>query len=202
MALRNTHAMNWLDVTIIVICVVGVVQGLVKGFVRQALSLLGLIFAVIIAFRYHDFFGRYLSTWIDVPVAQTIISFVIILVIVLLLFKLIGLAARSAIEAINIGWIDRIAGGAFGFVKSLLIVAVLFALFVICTDKPTKPVAHSRLAPSVMVVSKIIATFLPTDLRHRYDRNETKIKERLKSGVPAPLEGAAVLRTALDKPST
>jgi membrane protein required for colicin V production len=173
--------MNWLDVTIIIICVAGIIQGLIKGFVRQAFSLLGLIFAIILAFRYHDILARYLGQWIEHPVALMIFSFILILVVILLLFKLIGLAARAAVSAISIGWLDRTAGGFFGLVKAIIIVAVLFGLFVLCTNKPTKAMTESALAPSVMEVSYVIARFLPPELRGTYDRNEEEIRKQLTS---------------------
>jgi len=189
--------MNWLDITILVICIAGIIQGLVKGFVRQAFSLMGFILAIIIAFRYHDLLARYLNKWIQHPVALTVISFVIILVIVILLFKLVGLAARAAIAAIQIGWVDRFVGGAFGLVRSVLLVAILFALFVICTDKPTKPMIASRLTPNVMEVSRVIARFLPTQLYVRYVRNEKKIREQLGQEVPPTLQEEASEPTSL-----
>lgn len=179
--LGNTLAMNWLDITIIVICAAGIIQGLFKGFVRQVFSLLGLIFAIIIAFRYHDILARYLSRWIEHPVGLMILSFILILVVIVLLFKLIGLAARAAISAISIGWLDRLAGGAFGLVKAIIIVAVLFGLFILFTDKPSKPVTESTLAPAVMEVSYVIARFLPSELRDTYDRNEEEIREQMSS---------------------
>lgn len=183
--------MNWLDITILVIFAAGMIQGLVKGFVRQAFSLIGLILAIIVAFRYHDLLARYLSKWIQHPVALTVISFVIILVVVILLFKLIALAARAAIAAVQVGWIDRLVGGVFGLLRSVLLVAVLFALFVICTDKPTKPMVESRLTPRVMEVSRIIARFLPTQLYERYTRNEKNIEKQLGREVPSNLQEKA-----------
>jgi len=189
--------MNWLDITILVIFVAGAIQGIVKGFVRQVFSLIGFILAIIIAFRYHDLLARYLHKWITHPVTLTVISFLIILVVVILLFKLIAVAARAAIEAVQVGWLDRIAGGVFGLLRSLLLVAILFALFVLCTDKPTKPMIDSRLTPRVMQVSHIIARFMPAKLYDTYTRNEEKIRYRLEnrgpettaeqSGVPASL---------------
>jgi membrane protein required for colicin V production len=149
--------------------------------VRQVFSLLGLIFAIIIAFRYHDILARYLSTWIEHPVGLMILSFIFILVVVVLLFKLIGLAARAAISAISIGWLDRLAGGVFGLVKTIIIVAVLFGLFVLFTDKPSKPVAQSTLTPAILEVSYVAARFLPSELRDTYDRNEEAMREQLSS---------------------
>ncbi len=179
--LGNILAMNWLDITIIVICAAGIIQGIFKGFVRQVFSLLGLIFAIIIAFRYHDILARYLGTWIEHPVILMIFSFILILVVVVLLFKLIGLAARAAISAISIGWLDRLAGGAFGLVKAVVIVAVLFGLFVLCSDTPSKSVARSTLAPAVMDISYVIARFLPSELRATYDSNDEAIRKKLGS---------------------
>ena len=190
----NIRAMNWLDVTILVICVAGTIQGLVKGFVRQAFSIVGLVLAIILAFRYHPLLGRYLQQWIHQPAALTVVSFVIVLGVILLLFKLIGLAAHAAISAVNMGWFDRLAGAALGFFKAVLLVAVLFALFIVCTDKPSGPVAESQLAPSAMAISGVIAHFFPEDVRERYLANEEKMMQRLEGKTPeeelAPPEGA------------
>jgi len=182
--LGNIRVMNWLDITILVICVAGTIQGLVKGFVRQAFSLIGFILAIILAFRYHPVLGNYLERWIHQPTALTIISFAIVLAVILLLFKLIGLAARAAISAVHMGWFDRLAGAVFGFGKAVILVAVLFALFIVCTDTPSRPVAESRLAPSAMAVSGVIAHFFPEDVRERYQANEEKMMERLEGKVP------------------
>jgi len=180
-----------LDVTILVICLAGTIQGLVKGFVRQAFSLLGLVLAIILAFRYHTILGRYIEQWIHQPAIVTIVSFILVLVVILLLFKLIGLAARTAMSAINMGWFDRIAGAVFGFAKAVLLVAVLFALFVVCTDKPSRPVAESRLAPSAMAISGVIAHFFPEDVRERYLENEEKMLQRLEGKTPEGSEEPA-----------
>ena len=189
------RAMNWLDVTILVICVAGTIQGLVKGFVRQAFSLIGLVLAIILAFRYHPILGRYLEQWIHQPAAVTVVSFVVVLAVILLLFKLIGLAARAAISAVQMGWFDRLAGAVFGFFKAVLLVAVLFALLIVVTDKPSAPVVESRLAPSAMAISGVIAHFFPEDVRERYLANEEKMMQRMEGKEPegeeelAPPEG-------------
>jgi membrane protein required for colicin V production len=180
--------MNWLDVTILVICAAGLIEGLVKGFVRQAFSLIGLVLAVILAFRYYPLVGQYLEQWIHQQTVLTIASFVIILAVVLLLFKLIGLAARAAIAAIHLGWFDRVVGALFGFAKSVVLVAVLFALFIVCTDRPTKPVASSRLAPTVMAISGVISRFFPEQVREHYDENEARLMARLKGKTPVEQE--------------
>ncbi len=185
--------MNWLDVTILVICVAGIIQGIVKGFVRQAFSLVGLILAIILAFRYHAVLGQYLGKWIHQPTALTIISFAIVLAVVLIFFKLIGLAVKAAISAIHMGWFDRLVGAVFGFAKTVLLVAVLFALFIVCTDKPTRPVAQSTLAPTVIAVSGVIAHFFPGEVRERYRANEERMMEQLRGETPetgeAPEQG-------------
>ena len=189
----NIRAMNWLDVTILVICVAGTIQGLVKGFVRQAFSIIGLILAIILAFRYHPLLGRYLERWIHQPAVLTVVSFVIVLGVIVLLFKLIGLAARSAISAVQMGWFDRLAGAVFGFFKAVLLVAVLFAILIVCTDKPSGPVAGSRLAPNAIAISGVIAHFFPRDVREQYLANEEKMMERLQGKTPeeelGPREG-------------
>jgi len=189
--IRQYSAMNWLDITILVILVAGLIQGLIKGFVRQAFSLIGLILAIILAFRYHDLLASYLGNWIHNQVALTVISFVIVLAVVVLLFKLIALAARAAIAAVQVGWVDRIIGGVFGFLRSVLLIAVLFALFVICTDKPTKPMVESKLTPRAMEVSRIIARFLPASLYERYARNEENIDKQLGRTIPSSIEEKA-----------
>ncbi len=184
MCFGNMRPMNWLDITILVICVAGTIQGLVKGFVQQAFSLVGLVLAIILAFRYHPLLGRYLEHWIHQPAVLTVVSFVIVLGVILLLFKLIGLAARAAISAVQLGLFDRLAGAVFGFFKAVLLVAVLFALLIVVTDKPSGPVAGSRLAPNAIAISGVIAHFFPQDVRERYLNNEEKMMERLQGKTP------------------
>lgn len=121
--------MNTLDWVILAVLGAGFVAGFIKGVIQQAFSLGGLILGIVCGTLLYIPFSGLLQGFLKMS-DQTarIVAFVIILLIVPILCGLLGKLLSKLVHAANLGFVDRLLGGLFGFLKFLLILGLVIKL--------------------------------------------------------------------------
>lgn len=122
--------MNTLDIVILLLFLPGIIRGLSKGFLEQAVSLAGIVATVWLAFHFSTLVSEKLREYITVSeTVLNIAGFVVVLVggmiLVLLAAKILTGVAKMA----QLGWLNRLLGFAFSLVTSALIISTLIILF-------------------------------------------------------------------------
>jgi membrane protein required for colicin V production len=121
--------MNWLDYIILAVLVTGIVMGFKRGFVREAMGLLGIIFGVIIAINYVDWAsGKFLSHMHVSPHVVTFFCFILLFLTAYLAFKLLGMVFYRIGQLSPLGRLDKIGGGFFGFVQAWILTGMILLL--------------------------------------------------------------------------
>jgi membrane protein required for colicin V production len=121
--------MNWLDLIILIPLVGGLFSGYKNGLIGEVASLAALIFGIWGAVKFSGWTANLLDTWGVESQYMHIISFVITFIIIVVVIQIIAKMLRELVNALALGWIDRIAGIGLGMIKAILITSVL--LFVI-----------------------------------------------------------------------
>ncbi len=116
--------MNTIDVIILVILLFGGLNGLRQGFVKAFANLVGWIFALIVASKFAYVFAPYMSALSRDPVVQKIAAFAFIVLIIMILCWLVSSLLNGILSTLKLGPLNRLAGGAFGALKGLLIVLI------------------------------------------------------------------------------
>lgn len=156
--------MNYIDLVIVVIVLWGFWTGMQRGLIRSVTSLLGWLLALVLGSRYAASVAPAMALLTSDPVVRKIAAFVVIVLAVLLISGLIGQVLRSTVKALSLGVPERIAGGAFGTAKGLLIVMILIqGLSPWVSESPywqsSKTVGWlAPFAPVVVEFSKQLAT--------------------------------------------
>ncbi len=152
-----------LDFLIIVIISVPIVIGLVRGFFRAILGLLGVITGIALAIAFSRPWGNQVAFWLKMqdPFAARIILFIGIFGACYLAAVFTAMILRRILKAIQLSWLDRLIGGAFGAVKGMIIVGVLI---LIMTSIPalTPLTEESRLAKPMFRTMQSLYQSLPT----------------------------------------
>ena len=117
--------MTPLDTIILVILGLGVLLGLVKGALKQLAGLLGLVVGLLAAKALYatvaeDVFSHVTG---NMTVAQ-MLSFLAIWVVVPLLFWVVACVLTKAMDAVCLGWVNRLLGGVLGGVVHVLLVSL------------------------------------------------------------------------------
>lgn len=117
--------MEVIDIIILVLIGVGVIQGLMKGSIKQLAAIVGFIVGLLLARALFATVAEYLAPALrtSITIAQ-ILSFILIWVAVPIGCSLIASVLTKALDVINLGWLNRLAGAMLGAVKIMLLVGL------------------------------------------------------------------------------
>lgn len=130
--------MVWVDIVIPGIIAVSALLSLMRGFVREALSLVGWLAAFWVALTFADDLANLFLTGISVPSLRIIVAFTILFVITLVVMALINNLAGQLIKKSGLKGTDRMIGMLFGVARGAIVVSVLVLLagFTTMTQDP------------------------------------------------------------------
>ncbi|MFL9845425.1 CvpA family protein [Flavobacterium rhizosphaerae] len=109
----------------------GLGRGIWKGFFVELASLLSLLLGLFIAVKFSGYLAGMLAEHVSwQPRYISITSFVLLFVAVIIGISLLAKTLTKMADATGLGFLNRIMGGVFGFIKMLLIVSILLNFFV------------------------------------------------------------------------
>lgn len=124
--------MNAFDIIILVIWAIGLGFGLYHGFLKELVGTVGFLVAAIVAKISIPYLLPYSSNLITDATLAKVLIWIVVFVLLLLLMNWIATLMDKLLKAMNIGWINRIAGGVLGFLKysviSYLVIWMLEAI--------------------------------------------------------------------------
>ena len=122
--------MATLDIILLICFIPGIIRGLSKGFLEQALALAGIVLSVWAAFRFSTLVCVWLKPYVDVSeTTLNVIAFALILVAVSLLVLLLAKLLTKVAELAMLGWLDKILGLVFALAVNALVIGVFIILF-------------------------------------------------------------------------
>lgn len=117
--------MNSIDIVLCIILLFGALNGLRQGFVKACVNLVGWILALIVGAKYAYIVAPSMSSLSHDPVAQKIAAFALIVFIIIVLTWIVSAFLNAFLKILMLGPLNRLLGGAFGTLKSLMIVLVI-----------------------------------------------------------------------------
>ena len=172
--------MNAFDIMIAIIFGFCMIRGFFRGIIKELSSIIGVLGGFYAAYTYYRVLAGYMTKWTSGFEHTNIICFLIIFLSVFVTISILGLFLKYILNISFLGWIDRICGTCFGFIKGILVVSIL--LLVLTTFLNLKQnrafIKRSVLSPYVMVISETMAQLVSTDMKKTFS---TKIKELKKA---------------------
>lgn len=155
--------MNTVDITILIIALLGALQGAFKGFILSITSLLGLILGFYLSLRFAWYIELLLrqQTGSDAPFLH-ILAFVLCYILVIIIMYIIGKSIEKVLELASLGCLNRIAGALFGAFKGLLLVSALIYIIEIA-DRNNVLLKSETKESSIMYkpIAKLIPSLIP-----------------------------------------
>ena len=121
-------ALNWLDFAIIGVMGLSGLVGLVRGLVREVLSLVAWGLAIWVGVSFSGQAAMYFEQTIPSPTVRVAAAFGILFLLTLMLAGMVGFLLTRMLETTGLSGIDRLAGLLFGVARGVLIIAVLVFL--------------------------------------------------------------------------
>jgi len=169
---------NWLDWILAVIVVASVVTAILKGFIRELISLASVVAGLVIgALGYQR-----AALWFDDLTRSHNVAlglgFLSLFLGTLLVGALISALARKLIKKAGLQWFDRFLGGVFGLVRGVAVDCILLMILLAFAIK-LEAVQKSTLAPYVTAGTRLIALAMPEDLKAEFKAGFEKFRQAL-----------------------
>ncbi len=120
--------MNWFDLIIIAVILISALISLIRGFVKESISLVSWLVAGFIAFRYFSPLASLLEPYIDSPTLRTGIGFSVLFVCSLIVGAAVNFMASHMVSKTGLSGTDKSLGVVFGAARGALIVTMLVLL--------------------------------------------------------------------------
>ncbi len=160
--------MSWLELVIIGIILISTLISLVRGFIKESISLASWILAGFIAFRYFAPLGEILSPYIDSPTLRTGSAFSILFVSTLIVGAIINFMASQMVSKTGLSGTDKTLGMVFGAARGVLIVTMVVLLAGL-TPMPSEPWwQESTMIEYFANLASWLKDILPQDIASRF----------------------------------
>jgi membrane protein required for colicin V production len=171
-------AWNWLDWTFAAIVAASVAAAIMKGFIRELISLASLVIGLVVAAVAYPRAALWFEDFTKSHEIALGLGFLVLFLGTLLLGSLVSLLARKLIKTAGIQWFDRFLGAVFGLVRGVVVDCILLLVLLAFTIKPGA-VQQSSLAPYVTAGANIISLAMPASLKAQFRLGFERFRETL-----------------------
>lgn len=153
--------MNFFDYILIGIVGLSVVLSLWRGFVREIISIIGLVAAFFAASRASGYAGDFLGEWITNGTVADIAGFALVFVLIMLIVGITGAIIRKLVDMADLTATDRTLGVVFGALRGLLLIALCFLIFTSYAKPDYKWMKESLLTPYAIKGGDMLGGIIP-----------------------------------------
>lgn len=120
--------MNWADLIILAVLLVSSLISIKRGFVKEALSLLGWIAAFVVAMLFHGALATLFSSLIESPSVREMLAFGALFAVTLIVAAMANYLIGELIRMTGLAGTDRMFGMVFGLVRGIIVVLAIVLL--------------------------------------------------------------------------
>ena len=120
--------MSWLDLVILGIIALSALISLIRGFVKESISLLSWIAAGIVAFRYFSAMAELLEPYLADPTIRSMAAFAVLFISTLIIGAIINFIMSQLVSKTGLSGTDKALGVVFGAARGVLIVTMVVLL--------------------------------------------------------------------------
>ncbi len=170
--------MNWLDILLLVIIGASVVAGIAKGFARAVTGVVAMLLGLFCGLWFYGIPGGWLREYLSSQQLANFLGFMLIFVGFLVAGGLVAALLARALKIAHLSGMDRLAGGAFGTLRGVLVAAaVVTAIMAFAPKSPPQSVAHSSVTPYVMYGARAMVAAAPREVKDGFRNSYERVKE-------------------------
>ena len=174
--------MTWVDGLVLVVVGISLIIGLFRGFLREVASLAVWVGGIWLVLHYLPIIQLFLTHWISSSMLQYVAIVLGALIGILVSSWLLSKIFRAVLRTAGMGFLDRILGLVFGFVRGVLVVSFLFVIMSVVGVDKSQAFANSVFYPSLKPVMSWMMGRVPGDLRAKIDAETKQITDVTSSG--------------------
>lgn len=142
--------------------------GLLKGFVKQVIGLVGVVAGYMVAIRFSGpLADKYLAGFL--PVTRHVIGFLAVFLACVIAASITGWIAGRKKRGAGLRVVNRIGGGLLGGAKGYFVVAVAAVFMIAFLPRSSRVFQGSRTMKYIQPAAGVISTFAPRSIKAKYD---------------------------------
>ncbi len=169
--------MNTLDVIFLALIAASVIYSLIKGLVREIFSFLAIILGFFGASYGYSRAAEWLKGWLEQETLAQIFGFALLFLVVAIAVSLLGILLSRLIHSGGLGWADRMGGAAFGFLKSVLLIAIILLVLTAFLPPKSKVLLESKISPAALTIAAGLSFLVPERFHKLYAEKEKELKQ-------------------------
>ena len=150
-----------IDILIGATLIISIVVGVVRGFVKEAISITALLVAIWAALYFGPAVGEVSDSWISSTGAQTWFGRILVFAIILSLGGIIGWGISKLVRLSVLSGVDRMVGAVFGVGRGILFVALFILAGQYSGFDDDRWWRESKTIPHLEVVAEWIKVMAP-----------------------------------------
>lgn len=155
--------LNWLDYLMLGIIGLSILLSLVRGFVREAISMATWVLAIWIVVHFSAHFSQYFVDHIASNSLRLLLSSGVLFLGTLVTGAVVGSIFGNMLSKAKLSGTDRCLGAAFGLARGVLVVSLLVMLVRATSLTETTLWTQSALLPQFDRVSVYMSQLLPNE---------------------------------------
>lgn len=156
--------MNTLDLIVVLVLILTVVRGLMRGMVDTLFSLAAWILAFMLGKWGALVVAPLLPIGIESPSIRYFAGFAVVFLVVLIGVLLLGHALATLVKAVGLGGADKVLGGVLGLAKGLVILIGLTLAAGLTSLPRTDFWKQARVSDSLQAMAQRAMPLVPADV--------------------------------------
>ena len=170
--------MNLLDIIIIATMGFFILRGMLRGFIRELASLIGVIVGIWLANVLQPQVTNYLRAYLPSSQSLPLISFLIVFGVVLFVSNFLGWVLKLFFQKTFFGWADRSLGAGLATIKGVILTYLVLVLLTFYLPGKTPLIAESKLSKLVIdSYQSMIRLVSPSHYQNLKKKIEKKTEE-------------------------
>lgn len=157
--------LNNVDVIILIGIALSMLVAFIRGFVKEVLSILGLVFFIVLS----TYLSPLILPWMNQYIESKTLSYVVIVLLIMAVFYTVWIISTdkliAKIRTSTLSFMDRLFGLLFGFLRAVLILGFCYLVVKITLPEELKegPLKESKYFTMAESCSGLIENMLPED---------------------------------------
>lgn len=182
------------DIIVIAVLLISAIIAFARGFIREVLTIVGVLGGVVAAYSGGPFAAVYFKGWLGVEegveparlfgvvpydIVALALAYGSIFIIVVILLSIVSHMLAESVRSLGLGAVDRTFGVIFGLARGAVLLGLLYLPVHMFVDKDTKIAwfEGSRTHVYLEQVATAMADFLPESTKKKAEEEIGKMQE-------------------------